>query len=452
MTPRFKAEDGLPTNSGQIQRALPVLFHLMDVSRPRRQPTVIESPEAARLTGQAAIPQLSAPEHENKSLEDLPVPAFSAPQVEAAAPPAPLVPSHEAKTVSEPVPHEPFVPANPGGIENVPVTLEVLRAADKPIAAQEAEAHTATLAALPPRPRPTDSRRKLKTPIVENWFQVHGKYIALGFVLALIATIYFAKVNRQSRPVATAESDSVTRMAEHASKSPQPLEAPLVKAAVRSPENDLEERRVASKVSPALLAGGPDSTADSKAELHPPAASQRAVEAPPAEKSPADDGLFQFSKKNEQHLATRAEAPTMIANPTIPPRSAPSADVGNRPSTPNLPPSGPAMAATPFPTHAPVAAYPQTSFPTAAFVPATSNLPSAAAPPGVPASPMAAQGPPPAIPDMRSQYQMPTTATAPQAPPGWLPAPAPNVSSSPYPSQDQAAPGFRYERTGSGLY
>jgi hypothetical protein len=134
------------------------------------------------------------------------------------------------------------------------------------------------------------SRRKHKTTASEDWFASHGKYIAMGFVLALIGTIWVARSNRQQSNSATAAS------------------------AWKSPLAD--ERTSDSHASPEITVpanGSANSTvlvsADSQVELHPPTSSHFATGATGDGKNQGKDKLFDFPshKTTDERLATRPE-------------------------------------------------------------------------------------------------------------------------------------------------
>src|SRR5262249_10159950 len=139
-----------------------------------------------------------------------------------------------------------------------------------------------------PRPKSLANRRKLKTPLVEDWFTTHGRYIAVGFVLALIATVYFARMNRQSAPPAAVEIDSHSTARDHPSATAQTSERRLVKAEAKPGSDEPSGLATPAKGPPPLLARDSASETDSQAELHPPTIPQLTSQPPAADKPPAD--------------------------------------------------------------------------------------------------------------------------------------------------------------------
>src|SRR5262249_31078598 len=155
---------------------------------------------------------------------------------------------------------------------------------------------------------------------------------------ALIATVYFARINRQARPAASGQSDSpIATTAQSPTADPLPAPPP-VKSAKLLPADDLDGDAAAAKISAASHTGSAASDADSKVELHAPTIPQLAAE-PPASEKQSDEGLFKFSKKSEPRIAVRPDTPATIVNPLVTPRPASSGDATGTLASPYLPPS-----------------------------------------------------------------------------------------------------------------
>jgi len=277
-------------------------------------------------------------------------------------------------------------------------------------------------------------RKKPRTSPSEDWFASHGKFIAVAFVLALIATVYFARVNRERTSVAKQDTSS-----------PPAVETPAVAAASPLPPKPTNDAPVVQTASAA---------APSPVELRAP----QFVAQPSADKT--KDNLFEFAaaKNANERIAAR---PDDAAKNTAPALTAPALAAPSLSATPEV-------VATPAPqpaqtqSAAEIAAYPVTtspstqypvSIPPAAAYPTTSP-PSAApvlAPPsGNSYQPQPQLAPPAAPPvDYRSQYPVTPAPTLPQQP-AWQGSNVGQPAS--YQPYDTTARGLRNERTGSGTY
>ena len=373
MTATLTAEKRRPSPTPpRPLRELPVLFHLMDVSRPKGYAA---PPPPAFALGSLAEPEL--PLTASPRASELPC-----------EPDLPAAESFDLETAAELVQTKAY-----GSLPT-----------DSPIASPSLREHTtaatldhstddripgSTLETPPPaadeavnlRQRAEERQRKRQEGKKDDWFSTQGKFIVVGFIAALLVTIYVARSGRKKAtpPVATKP---------HA----HPGEAATVKQAVAVEAAKITSVRPATKT-----ATGEPATA-----LHPPTIPQLAQQ-PTASKSPADETLFTFSKRPEERVAVRPDAPTTTA-----PGPAAGSPTGVAP-TMAPPPAAP-------PTLQPQ--YPSTSYPSTY-------------------QPVA---PPPA-------YAPPPPAAAPGGP-----ALNPAASTMPlYPTTNTAS-GNRYERTGSGLY
>jgi hypothetical protein len=234
-----------------------------------------------------------------------------------------------------------------------------------------------------------------------NWLQSHGKMIAIGFVIALLGTVYMARRNRPApeptpghdQPMGLAievpgESDKHDHDSHDAKSNEAANTAPRLVEAPALPHD--------TTPSPALADPSRNTPATATAELHPPVMPAPSSTTPPAGNAPL------FPWQGENRTATRPDAPTATA------------PAGGPLATPNAhaPPNGPAL--TP-------PAYPETNLRDAPLLPPAPASPPASNP-GSGSQPAGGQG--------RGR-----------APSGSFPA-----------SFTSAPGGTRYERTGSGLY
>jgi hypothetical protein len=388
MTATITAEKRRPSPTPpRPLRELPVLFHLMDVSRPRGY----AAPPPAFSLGSLTDP--AETRHESPLASSLrgdpPNGAAESFDLETAAE---LVQTKaygslpiEAPISVSPPPDEPPIADSEGAAMN-PVSIDSIAETfldTPPPAADEA---------VNLRQRAEDRQRKRQEGKRDDWFTTQGKFIVVGFVIALIVTIYVARTRRKlfAPPVAVKPHAHPGDAASSAKSSP-------VKQAVAVETAKITNIRPTDK-----------STANEpKTALHPPTIPQIA-EQPAATKSSADTTLFTFSKRPEERVATRTDATAG----TAPDATAPQPGLPPAPTSPTLQPQ-----------------YPSTNYPST-YQPVAP--PPAYAPPPVNA-PAPVYAPPPA-----------------GAPSG--PALNPAASSMPlYPTTNTAS-GNRYERTGSGLY
>jgi len=409
---------GSPT--GPQRPELPILFHLVDVSRPRPAADGLAAPTgraqsqekgvvpptiaaATATTGPAASP------FDTKPLATLTMPAPTAPAFSAA----------RTETVAAEViePHHELLAAaakaasqSPGDVKLVAPPVE------EPILLEVAEPASQTAATVTLKTKAAESkaaeRRQRRTPASEDWFASHGKFIALAFVAALIGTVYFARTSRQqAAPEKTAGA----------------TQSPLVE--IRPAESPSEGTSKGVQMVAAV--------SDSKVELQPPSAPPL-ISSASAEKPAGGDKLFDFpaTAKAEQRVAAKPSTNSELKYDSSPPASD---------STTGAPALAPAYPVTTSPA----------AYPSAGTTP--SGYPQTAAP-ALPSAP-ALQGPANAAPNYRSQF--PTQSSPPVAPPpaapqqgppstGW--SPPMGAAPSQYQPMNNTARGQRYEFTGSGRY
>jgi hypothetical protein len=398
------------SQTGPERPELPILFHLMDVSRPRAaakdalaSPAPAEQPKVAELSSLVTTAALDAVST-----------TLAAPATEFKATPAPELTAASLGTVSAESLDSPFKsiadsdkPASENAPDAKPATELAVTAALESAAQASQPAATVTLKSK------TVERRQRKTPASEDWFASHGKFIAIGFVIALIGTVYYARTNRQQASP---------------SKSEAVPQSPLVEIRSTDPPAESATKSVTTVAA----------VSDSKVELQPPSAPPLIASAPASDKTTSADKLFDFpaTAKVEQRIAARSStaAGSEAKNEQPPASSAPANSVpALAPAYPvtTSPPGYPSTTVTP-------AAYPQTSAP-AQQVPSN------------PASSYRSQFP--AQQPQQPVAQQPPPQVAPQQPAasGWSP-PAGAYAPSQYQPMNNTASGPRYEQTGSGHF
>lgn len=439
-----------PGQEGQACHELPILFHLMDVSRPRSEAqddqalaAVVEEPIAA-----VGLTTTGAP------LPDI-VP-LTLPPIDSA--PSPLAASLDTSAEPQP-PAEPLAIVAPvlakvaacvsasGEIASTTASqVESLRsdpAGDD--SAGSDTLHSENTSAARPSPAvtlksKTSERRKRKTPASEDWFAAHGKFIAIGFVVALIGTVYFARTTRQQAAPAKAGATGQSPLAD----GQMPDSPGAGQSSLLAGSGGAKAATSTSRVQTVSV------VSDSKVELHPPTAPTLAGAAA-EDRSPSADKLFDFpsSRKSDERVATRPEVTTRDSSRPSEP-AARSKEFETVP-TAGSPAAAPELAPVYPTTSSPAVGYPATAPPPSAY-PATSAPPLMGAPAAVRAPlpqagyPAAPQGPGAAPQNYRSQFPMPGTSPS-QA---WPPTGA-NVPGA-YQPLENTARGQRNERTGSGNY
>lgn len=395
------------SQTGPQRPELPILFHLTDVSRPRAaakdavadrtaepaktvellSPVIAPPPAAASATLQAAVVEKAMP--------------FSAPAaVNSEAVAAEVI--------------EPPIELIASGAKLSPGNIAVSKpaAAEEPILLEVAESANPATATVTLKPKSAE-RRQRRTPASEDWFASHGKFLAIGFVVALMGTVYFARTTRQQATLAKTETATQSPLAEHSSSDSPAATAPIASKSIQT---------VAA-------------VSDSKVELWPPSAPALISSTSSTEKAGGSDKLFEFPAmaKAEQRVAakpaTGGSEPKNEQSPAAPESAAGAAGLAPAYPVTTSPATYPAAGVAP--SAYPQTAYPQTSAP-------------------------ALQGPANAAPNYRSQFptQPPQQPAAPQPSPptsGWSP-PTGGPAPSQYQQMNNTARGPRYEFTGSGRY
>jgi hypothetical protein len=385
-----------PQSAGP-NRELPVLFHLMDVGRlksPSPAPVIAPSVEPSSQSEFAAVPRepaISAPEplptaELPSSSTAMESPAYENPSVPVASLPT----SDAVETSATEVTCAPATVPEPEASVQAAASEAIEKA---PIAAKA----TAT-------PRKDSERRQAKSKAQRGneWFANQGRYIAIGFVLALIGTIFIARSNRGTAPTVAVQPHA------DPGEAGQQVAASEIKPATivgESPEKPTTETTTGktSEASPANLADATAAEKTPQADLHPPTIPQLVREPAPSNQ-PDNNALFPWTEQPGDRLATRPDAP--------------------------------AVAPTQYPVTA--AGSPSPSYP----ITATPNSSLTGPPQQQPAVP----------PDYRSPYipAAPANSQPPSLGQSFVP-PAGGPGPTYLPS-DNTARGYRYERTGSGPY
>jgi hypothetical protein len=267
-----------------------------------------------------------------------------------------------------------------------------------------------TVAARPPAEKRASSARSRSG---GEWFAHQGKYIAIGFALALIGTIYLARSNRGGHSPSAEQPHAHPGEAgqQFAANDPQP--ATVVGEASDSAAAD-SGASGAGETSPAKLADASPPEPASQANLHAPRIPQ-IVHEPESSGQPDNKDLFPWAEQPGDRLATRPEVP-----------------VNSAPAAPQDPQAQYPVTAASAPLLPP---YPTTATPNSSFAAPTQQQPHQSS----------------ATSDYRSY--VPPVQPSFQPPAAGQPfVPAPAGPGSPYMPSDNSARGYRYERTGSGPY
>jgi hypothetical protein len=451
-------------------RELPVLFHLMDVSRPKGY----AAPAAPEFTLAPPVERAAEP-------ADLPLPVSEAPpalgdlcaddpacdlqtaafDLETAAglvetkgfgaipPAAPLAPpkSETLPVDTSPAESEPLstAAADLAERDTESTSAEDLFASELAKSEQEAAEEFAaetdatttvaksdrvfedspTAEAEDPvslRERSEERQRKRQASAKNDWFSTQGKFIAIAFVLALFTTIYAARANRSKTVPANGRDKTATAGTESSSGNLTAIVAAPSKTGV-SPAGAIKAVGPTEKPQPE----------ESRTALHPPTIPQLDVE-PALSNPPSGDALFTFTKKDEERVAQR-DAST---SPSQPPSSS---------TTEAQPPSSTTQVSPTTQPHYPTTSYGGNYQPAAPAPSAAATTPQYAAPSQYTA--------PPQYTAPQTSVSPSPTATTPTAPQSIYQPAAPGTAatSSPqyYPTTNTAT-GPRHERNGSGIY
>jgi hypothetical protein len=444
MTSTFTAEPDSHENIDRPAREIPVLFHLMDVSRSRgkgkaAKPKVPGEPEAEpaaqpkEILSSAIGGPADSPEREpvlsTESSTEFCIPST-----------APVEVASESQKFESPKfgPPTSEVPTE----SHLAVDTAVSTASHSP-PERSAETPPSGESTVSPRDRAEQRRRQRQTEYQPSWFAAQGKYIAIGFAIALVGTIAIARMSKKS-----ARPTSHTPHA-HPGVAANANHQPAAELVIEMPAKDGQkaENPAKSVATEAAQSKGGDAPA-ANVELHTPQLSVPQLAETKSTDKPADAGLFPWPQRTEVRVAAQPTENHTLQTP--PPASSPMpAPIQPAPAPGS---SGPALAQPNLPGSLapPPASAPELAQPYAPPVAATS--PPAYGPELT--NPAPAQQPLYPSTNYRSQYQPAASDPAGIGPVGPTGAPqnAPAPAGGTYYPTTNSASGYRYERTGSGLY
>jgi len=434
MDPRRTARDAF-RKPGRPPLEMPVLFQLADLSlhQAKDSPKVLSNPPVPAVVDvPAAIPESIAPQA--PIVETAPAIEPAKVEVPKEATPAPKVSAAEAPKLEVPQVKLPPVSAALSAIakastETEPkaeVSIAEGKTADSQVSVPAASpeiAPSATDVTPPQEPNaPSPRARKQQrashrqpTPAKSDWMRTHGKFIAVGFVFALIATIYMAQNGDEPAPANPGAAANAHK--ETAAKSPSESEPKVTDAHTAKESVSTNEHQH----SPGLLdeANPAKSPAEPHTDLNAPT-SGHVIKEPSQPSEVADTkSLFPWKEAGETRVAAKPEGAKPQAEAKTHEQNA---IVKEEPSVYGPPGSGPQeeevqQATGEMPQGKIPGSYPETNSGTYRdFVP----------PPG-------RSAPAPTAPSQRA------------APASYQPGPPNNVPPT-------RTSGPRYERTGSGLY
>ena len=389
MTATHHAEPRPLESAQNPPRELQVLFHLMDVSRPKAETcaaVAVEEPKPEPETAEQASETACETPCETADLALLAtLKAASEPQETVAEDP-----DRAYRLMPAPI----LEPLPSAFQQHEAIGEESTEQPEQPQAITVSEPNPPEETAVAVRQRTEPRPRRRPEPIQEEWLSSHGKIIAIGFTLALICTIYYARTNRRQIAVPDAasqrQSDAGARIRQTADAD---KDTPDIVLEMQSPAGQVVSSPAAdiSNSAPGNTPAIPNTAMEvTKADLHSPTIPQlpargSEISAPAG----TGDNLFVWENREGQRVAARPELP-----------SAPPANAAAPGPAPSLPPSPPTEPSS----------YPVTNY--------------------------------------SSPYQpQPVIQSPQQAGPG---ASAP--SGAPSNSQENSTRGYRYERSGSGLY
>ena len=445
--PRRTARDAF-RKPGRPPLEMPVLFQLADMSVHHVKPGPPSPPQVVVPIVEPVIAAPPAPilelalakvPHEVETLrEEIPTIAASAPEMPVLEIPIaqpqpeldiPQAVMEAAKTVSS-VDVEPQADAPASKADEPSAEIAAAPTAEREMSVTDV---TPPAAATAPSPRDRAEQRtknRQPTPARSDWMRTHGKYIAVVFVFALIATIYLAQNGDEPSPANPDAAQSTS--AETEAKAPSENEAKITDAhaAKESVPVALHNHSpsLLDESSPAV--GNP--AAEAHAELHAPQGGNTIKEPTQPTEVADSKSLFPWKEAGETRIASKPED-RRAKPPAESKLKGPSADVREEARVEESP---------------------------------VEEAPSIYGPPGRQIEPSNEQshgegsqlngpsGYPTTNPNRFREFEPPTSRTAPVQPPVTSPRTTP---ASYQPDSQNVAPpsrtsGPRYERTGSGLY
>jgi hypothetical protein len=402
MTIRFNADHPVELPAAQRPREIPILFHLRDV----RQCRSAAEGDAASCEAPAETALSGAESQGNASCST----SVAAPVTVAAATTLPVA------------------------VVDAKAAVELKAAAPEPIT----EAISPVASETPKEPEEAQkvslARGRKPVTTTDHWFVSQGKYIAIGFAVALLGTVIYSHA---TRPTAPGNGPQAVHSFPGDAGLPAVQESPnagLVKAPATP--NTVAFVGATSEVVPAKPAEAAAAVTEPKTELHAPVAAQIANGTPAGTQPKTDESLFPWAKKAEERVASRPAGPAYIENPAMTnanDRATGFSQTANPPeiAPPALPPVAQATAPEPaYPTTAARSAYP---------------------PVGGPA-PVAAPNFAGQMPNQNAGNRSAYVPSAGGPPTAGYPAAPVGAATQPYTTPENTARGPRYDRTGSGIY
>ncbi len=317
--PRRTARDAF-RKPGRPPLEMPVLFQLADLSlqHAKDSPKVLSTPPApAVVEVPVTISESIAPP---ATIAET-APAIEPAKLEVRKEETPAPKTEEAPKLEVPQVEPPPVSAAPSAIAKE--STEVEPTAEAPIAEAKAADSPATVPAASPAitPSATDvtppqepnapspraraeqrAKPRQPAPAKNDWMRTHGKFIAVGFVFALIATIYMAQNGDEPAP---ANSGAATSHEDAAVKSPGENEPKVTDAHTAKESVSASEHQH----SPELLdeTNPAKSPAEAHADLNAPAGGHVIKE--PSQPSEVTDSksLFPWKEAGETRVAAKPE-------------------------------------------------------------------------------------------------------------------------------------------------
>jgi hypothetical protein len=194
-------------------RDLPVLFHLIDVSRPRGYGATQSPSEPADYTLGSRLPEAESTARGETSVSNLLADAFDL-QVAASlaetggldASPAETSATGTAAIDTDAANREPTTTSTDEQAEASDEIADAAQDSERAASAANNGHELSPLDSPPPaasedavalRQRAEERQRKRAAAARDDWFSTHGKFIAIGFFIALVATIFLARQQRK---------------------------------------------------------------------------------------------------------------------------------------------------------------------------------------------------------------------------------------------------------------
>src|SRR5687767_9463562 len=327
--PRRAARDAF-RKPGRPPLEMPVLFQLADlsvphlkVSPPKVLPPVVELPALPEIIAPPApIAEVATPseppkvEAANEEAQIPEAPPAEAPklqvptvelQPELIAPPAIAQANPEASPITLPVSAEPKAetPIADETSVDCPSSVAAASEAIKPSVTDVTPPQELT--APSPRERAEQRAKSRKpAPAKNDWMRTHGKFIAVGFVFALIATIYLAQNGDEPAPAnpdAAATAHEEAGIKSQGESDPKVTDAHTAKESVSASDHQ-HSPALPDETSPAMMG---KSSAEAHAELNAPSGGHVIKEPAPPSEVADSKSLFPWKEAGETRVAAKPE-------------------------------------------------------------------------------------------------------------------------------------------------